>query len=201
VLPWSLSSVVFTTEGHVFPLPQERNFILDQSAGRTQQLYPTSALSRPLATCEALTPFERVSVQQRCREKYLLTQSYQIQMMGSMTRKCRPQDVLVLVWSQAKSTALALPEMRISGLASSLGQQVAALPLLYSRQRTRGGSQVTTASSSCAAAGGGCGSGNGSTLEAQLLSEGLSVKTRQDDLALLRLDLDNLPGLMPHFTA
>ena len=109
-LPWPVGATIFNTEGHLFPL-QPGHQVLQR------QLFPSAA---PIATCQPLSPFERVAVQQRCRTKYLLTPSYQLQMISETTQRCRPQQVTLLVLQEGHT-------LRLSGLASSLGRPVPAL--------------------------------------------------------------------------
>lgn len=123
-LPWPVGAMIFTTEGHLFPLQPGHQVV------HRQELFP-AALAAPMPTCqasrglekphrEALSPFERVAVQQRCRTKYLLTPSYQLQMISETTRRCRPQSVTLLVWAEGQA-------VQVTGLASSLGRPVPAL--------------------------------------------------------------------------
>ncbi|CAE7041706.1 Edem2 [Symbiodinium natans] len=132
-MPWPVGASIFTTEGHLFPIFPKASDSTHLSATtdeRNKDLYPAASLDSPLLTCEALTPFERVAVQQRCRTKYLLTPSYQMQMNAETSRRCRSQTVFLLVWSAGDTLQ---PVMHVSGLASSLGRPVPVLPLLHAQ--------------------------------------------------------------------
>ncbi|CAE7736321.1 RH35 [Symbiodinium microadriaticum] len=176
-MPWPVGASIFTTEGHLFPIfPKAADFRLSATTtARSQDLYPASALDSPQPTCEALTPFERVAVQQRCRTKYLLTPSYQMQMNAEASRRCRSQAVQLLVWSAGD---FAKPVMHVSGLASSLGRPVPVLPLLHAQLQEDGGETAIKA-----------GDGHG------------HQPPLQHTLALLRLDLEQSPGRMPYFSS
>jgi len=112
---------VFSTEGHIFPLPQSVGLYavsrIPGLAGRVRSLYPTSE-DRPILRCEVISPFERVAMQHRCRTKYVLTPGYQMQASGCMPSRCRGQQAEVLVSSGA-DTALWL-----EGTASSFGPEL-----------------------------------------------------------------------------
>ncbi|CAJ1394548.1 unnamed protein product [Effrenium voratum] len=127
-LPWPIGASIFTTEGHIFPLQGLPPGADIQTVQRSQAGYRSFSSwdgQRVLIVWTwsklVLSPFERVAVQQRCRTKYLLTPSYQMQMAAETTRRCRPQVVTLLVWSDGAFTDNA---MHITGLASSLGRPV-----------------------------------------------------------------------------
>ncbi|CAE7363653.1 EDEM2 [Symbiodinium sp. CCMP2456] len=176
-MPWPVGASIFTTEGHLFPIfPKAADSrVSATTTARSQDLYPASALDSPQPTCEALTPFERVAVQQRCRTKYLLTPSYQMQMNAEASRRCRSQAVQLLVWSAGD---FAKPVMHVSGLASSLGRAVPVLPLLHAQLQEDGAETAIQA-----------GDGHG------------HQPPLQHTLALLRLDLEQSPGRMPYFSS
>lgn len=122
---WPLGEVVFSTEGHMFPLPQDNGVYAVRRvpglAERVRELYP-EAERRPLLTCDALQPLERASAEERCRSKYVLTPSHQMHMHGHTSGLCRSQAVSV--------TAMigGLPPLVIEGMSASFGPEVAALP-------------------------------------------------------------------------
>eukprot|EP00913_Durusdinium_trenchii_P008076 g7573.t1 len=185
-LPWPLGSSVFTTEGHIFPLHgpgHEGNTGLEASLAAWDRTLPLLGAEAPIATCEALSPFERVAVQQRCRTKYLLTPSYQLQMVAETTRRCRPQEVSLLVWTEG------LPPLRLHALASSLGRAVAALPLLHHRLLEDGKAAPRPDL--------GAGAGRLDSPERKKTPPSAWPQS----LSLLRLDLEQSPGRMPSFSS
>ncbi|CAK9013503.1 unnamed protein product [Durusdinium trenchii] len=198
-LPWPLGSSVFTTEGHIFPLHgpgHEGNTGLEASLAAWDRTLPLLGAEAPIATCEALSPFERVAVQQRCRTKYLLTPSYQLQMVAETTRRCRPQEVSLLVWTEG------LPPLRLHALASSLGRAVAALPLLHHRlleegkaapRPDLGAGEETEQNSSC-------GVDSLAGLDSPERKK-TPPSAWPQSLSLLRLDLEQSPGRMPSFSS
>ncbi|CAJ1348120.1 unnamed protein product [Effrenium voratum] len=184
-LPWPIGASIFTTEGHIFPLQGLPPGADIQTVQRSQDLFPSAALAAPMPTCEVLSPFERVAVQQRCRTKYLLTPSYQMQMAAETTRRCRPQVVTLLVWSDGAFTDNA---MHITGLASSLGRPVPALPFLHAQLQNEAGIKDPGVAIQD--------EGETNTSGALAGMDG-SYRPLPQSLALLRLDLEHSPGRMP----
>jgi len=201
-IPWSMGASIFTTEGHIFPLqgrPPGGEDLLALSHRKGEVLFPAAVHGAPMATCEALSPFERVAVQQRCRTKYLLTPSYQLQMIAETTRRCRPQIVTLLVWPDGASSDTF---MVLSGLASSLGRPVAALPLLHLQLRDKLDKDMVKSAAKPME-----GLDTTSNRNESCSTDDLTGLERAERplpspaLSLLRLDLEQSPGRMPFFSS
>mmetsp|Transcript_820 Transcript_820/g.2408 ORF Transcript_820/g.2408 Transcript_820/m.2408 type:complete len:547 (-) Transcript_820:188-1828(-) len=148
-----LGEVVFSTEGHIFPLSKASlrgGTLLNLAARRAGDasaaeggvremqvgtpgasyerldLYP-GVPQRPLLTCEALSPFERVALQHRCQTKYFLTASYHMQSLSLSPSKCRPQEVILELRFGADATGGEVL-LEITGMASSFGPAFPSLP-------------------------------------------------------------------------
>lgn len=204
-IPWSMGASIFTTEGHIFPLqgrPPGSDDPLATSHRHSEVLFPSAALTAPMPTCEALSPFERVAVQQRCRTKYLLTPSYQLQMIAETTRRCRPQIVTLLVWLDGIFQQSATGPMRIFGLASSLGRPVPALPMLHWQMKDKEVDTKGIAKPIQDADFGGAAAANMTgTCQDALAGLGSGERPLPQSLSLLRLDLEQSPGRMPFFSS
>lgn len=235
--PWPLASLVFSTEGHIFPLQvvghdpngaavvngeqANADSIPEDDAVRTECTRCGSAAhsedtvsvgdsvgspwgERPLLTCEALTPFERVAVQRRCATKYVLTQTYQQQTMGRKPRHCRPQTAVVEVQAELRGGAMEQAQfpLWVYGKVSSLGPPLVALPVgLEDIELTATANPSitharpqTVDNATCR---GKCGwEGPAAAAEA---SVELPLPL-EGELGLTRLDLDLPPGQLPPFT-
>ena len=194
-LHWPLSSVVFSTNGHMFPLPHVGGGLYKVAkmpgiAARVADLYPASA-QQPLLTCDAISPFERIAVQERCKTKYLLTSQHQLQSLGYSSMLCRPQEAFVLARNRSDAGTL----LRLRGIVSSFGPAVPALPSLLAGDAASPEPSEGTCSSPLAAAACGQGAAAAETPEIPW------PRPLESELGLARLDLDLGPGLMPPFTS
>jgi len=223
VLPWPLASSVFSTEGHLFSLPQVDLYKVSRMPGRqehAQERFPALG-SRPLLTCDALSPFEQVSVKHRCRTKYVMTAGYQLQSLAHAPMRCRQQEVAVLVDASSRNASRRGEQepgtpMLLRGIASSLGPRVPALPLLAQRPGAVGEAEEECgrcgaespvflgAAEGTAALEEAHGPANQTVMPARASRPGVPERVftapLQDELGLLRLDLDRPPGQVPAFS-
>eukprot|EP00929_Paragymnodinium_shiwhaense_P047530 TRINITY_DN24106_c0_g1_i1.p1 TRINITY_DN24106_c0_g1~~TRINITY_DN24106_c0_g1_i1.p1 ORF type:complete len:377 (+),score=16.39 TRINITY_DN24106_c0_g1_i1:248-1378(+) len=136
VARWPVGGIVFSTEGHMFPLPSAGDYKLDHLRDITDSnadLYPDEE-NRPLMTCDSISPLERVAVQGRCRTKYILTPNHQLQSLGYSAHLCRPQDVRIT----ATVSSLQSRSWKMEGMSASFGLPLAAVQSQSVRPQSRG---------------------------------------------------------------
>lgn len=199
---WHLPSVVFSTEGHIFPLAQDRRYATSRIPGvadHALNMFPST--SRPMLGCAPLSPFERVAVQQRCRTKYVLTPQYQVNSLGHAPGRCRPQQVTVLVHDSERQV------LQMEGFASSFGPQFLKAP---NPTPVPGAHRMVKSTDTCGAMSSATNDTSGGPDSKAEWSSCSPIATTSmvnpiwsppRELGLPRLDLDEPPGQMPTFSS
>eukprot|EP00928_Gymnodinium_smaydae_P008199 TRINITY_DN12980_c0_g1_i4.p1 TRINITY_DN12980_c0_g1~~TRINITY_DN12980_c0_g1_i4.p1 ORF type:complete len:814 (+),score=131.31 TRINITY_DN12980_c0_g1_i4:153-2594(+) len=186
---WPVTDVVFSTEGHMFPLPRTNIYATSKIPGLTErlaELYP-EASERPILTCDALSPLERTGVQGRCASKYIMTPGHHLEVLNHSPRSCRAQTVSVTA-----STGR-LPPLEFEGMIASFGPPGPALPISMRSVNGNDDGRPVTSLGACSPSKGNC-----SALPGGPLWPG-ALAASGHGLGLSRLDLERPAGQQPPF--